>query len=154
VHAIRGRQSFENRLHKLRRQVPSWGGGVQSAHIKRLWISRRPSPSGPSLRRCARIATTLATVHPAHGVASVEVVSVVGVLRSMSVMAMLRQLRVSDCFFLMDRSGDPQPSHLGQQRGSLQSEFRRCATWSTNGPGGLLQRFHNQSAIGVFQGHR
>jgi hypothetical protein len=38
------------------------------------------------------------------------------------------------CFFLIDRSGDPQPSHLGQQGGSLQSEFRRCAAWSTNDP--------------------
>ncbi len=60
--------------------------------LKRLWTSRSPFPSGSSLRRCARIATTLATVHPAHGVAIVEVVSGDGVLRSMSVIdAMLRQ---------------------------------------------------------------
>ncbi len=51
--------------------------------LKRLWTSRSPFPSGSSLRRCARIATTLATVHPAHGVAIVEVVSGDGVLRSM-----------------------------------------------------------------------
>ena len=69
----------------------SWGGGVQSAHLKQLWTSRGPSPSGSSLRRCARIATTLAAVHPAHGVAIVEVVSGDGVLRSMSLMAILRQ---------------------------------------------------------------
>ena len=36
------RQSFENPLRKLRRQMPSWGGGVQSAHLKRLWTSRGP----------------------------------------------------------------------------------------------------------------
>src|SRR6266478_7707196 len=58
------------------------------------------------------------------------------------------------CFFLMDRSGDPQPSHLGQQGGSLQSQFGRGTAWSTNDPSGLLKRFHNQSAIRVYQGHR
>ena len=60
--------------------MPSWGGGLQSAHLKRLWTSRGPSPSESSLRRCARIAITLATVHPAHGVPIVEVVSADGVL--------------------------------------------------------------------------
>ena len=55
---------------------------------------------------------------------------------------------------LKDRSENPQPSHLGQQRGSFQSEFRRCAARSTYDPPGLLQRFHNESAIRVFQGHR
>jgi len=45
-----------------------------------------------SLRRCARIATTLATVHPAHGVAIVEAVSGDGVLGSMRVIAMLQHL--------------------------------------------------------------
>jgi hypothetical protein len=39
-------------------------------------------------------------------------------------------------FFLMDRSINPKPSHLGKQRGSFQSEFRRCAAWSTNDPAG------------------
>src|SRR5207248_2117483 len=52
------------------------------------------------------------------------------------------------------RSGSqyPQSSNLGKQGGSFQSEFRRCAAWSTDDPRGLLQRFHNQSAIGFFQG--
>ena len=58
------------------------------------------------------------------------------------------------CSFLMDRSGNPQPSHPGQQGGSLQSQFGRCAAWSTDDPANLLKCVHNQSAIGVFQGHR
>jgi hypothetical protein len=55
--------------------------------------------------------------------------------------------------FLIDRPRDIQPSHLSQQRGSFQSQFRRCAAWSTNDPANPLQCFHNQSTIGVFQGH-
>jgi hypothetical protein len=119
------RQSFENPLRKLRRQRPSGGGGVAIGTLKTALDLARALPTrGPGLIR--------------HGIAIVEVVSGDGVLRSMSVMAMLRQLRVSDCSFVMDRSGDPQPSHLGQQGGSLQSEFRRGAMWSTNDPADLL----------------
>src|SRR6202040_1271416 len=58
------------------------------------------------------------------------------------------------CSFLMDRSGNPQPSHLGKQRGSFQSQFGRCAPRSANDPSGLLKCFHNQSTIGVFQRDR
>ena len=50
------------------------------------------------------------------------------------------------CFFLMDRSGDCQPSHLGQQSGSLQSELRRCAARSPDDPAGLLECFQDQGA--------
>jgi hypothetical protein len=56
--------------------------------------------------------------------------------------------------FRMDRSGNPKPSHLGKQCGSFQSQFRRSAAWSTNDPADLLQYFHNQGAIRVFQSHR
>ena len=52
------------------------------------------------------------------------------------------------------RPQDSQASHLGKQRGSFQSQFRRCAARSTDDPDGLLKCFHNQGAIGVFQGHR
>src|SRR5216684_6047928 len=58
------------------------------------------------------------------------------------------------CSLLMDRSENPQPSHLGKQCDSFQSEFRRCAAWPTDDPAGMLKCFHNQTAIGVFQGHR
>ena len=53
-----------------------------------------------------------------------------------------------------DRPRDPQPSHPGKQRGSFQSQFRRCALWSTDDPAGLLKCFQKQSAIRGFQGHR
>ena len=56
--------------------------------------------------------------------------------------------------FLIDRSRDPHPSHLGQQRGSFQSQFRGSAARSTNDPASLLKCVHNQSAIRVFQCHR
>src|SRR6266478_2578329 len=56
--------------------------------------------------------------------------------------------------FLRDRPRDTQPSHLGKQRRSFQSQFGRCAAWSTDDPANLLKCVHNQSAIGVFQGHR
>src|SRR5690349_14439906 len=46
---------------------------------------------------------------------------------------------------LIDRSRDPHPSHLGQQRGSFQSQFHRCAARSTNDPAGLCKCFQNQS---------
>jgi len=49
--------------------------------------------------------------------------------------------------FLRDRPRDTQPSHLGKQRGSFQSQFRRRAAWPTNDPAGLLKCFQNQSAI-------
>jgi hypothetical protein len=62
---------------------------------------------------------------------------------------MLRQPWVSDCFFLMDRSGDPKPSHFGQQGVRFSPGFSPAP----RGPP-TLQRFHNQGAIGVFQGHR
>src|ERR1700758_514028 len=55
---------------------------------------------------------------------------------------------------LIDRPRNPQPSHLGKQRGSFQPQFGRSAAWPTDDPAGLLQRFHNQSTIRVFQGHR
>src|SRR5258705_12470901 len=58
------------------------------------------------------------------------------------------------CSFLRDGSRDPESFHFGKQCGSFQSEFRGCAARSTNDPADLLQRFHNQSAIRVFQGHR
>src|SRR6202040_1071468 len=58
------------------------------------------------------------------------------------------------CSFLMDRSGNPQPSHLGEQCGSFPTQFCRCAVRSTDDPAGLLQCFQNQSAIRVFQGLR
>jgi hypothetical protein len=57
-------------------------------------------------------------------------------------------------FLRMDRSENPQPSHLGKQCGSFQSQFHRSAAWSTNDPADLLQCFHNQGAIGVFQSHQ
>jgi hypothetical protein len=47
------------------------------------------------------------------------------------------------CSFLRDRPGDTQPSHLGNQRGSFQSQFRRCAVRSTDDPAGLLKCFQN-----------
>src|ERR1700722_14564371 len=47
------------------------------------------------------------------------------------------------CSFLMNRSGNPQPSHLGKQCGSFQSQFRRSAAWSTNDPADPLQYFDN-----------
>jgi hypothetical protein len=37
------------------------------------------------------------------------------------------------CFFLRDRPGETQPSHLGNQRGSFQSQFCRRAVRSTDG---------------------
>ncbi len=56
------------------------------------------------------------------------------------------------CSFLRDRPRDAQPSHLGQQRGSFQSQFRRCSAWPTDDPADLLKCFQNQTAIRVFQG--
>ena len=44
------------------------------------------------------------------------------------------------CFFLMDRSEGPQPSHHGQQDGSLHSQLGRCAAWSSHDPANPLQR--------------
>src|SRR5579862_7674087 len=58
------------------------------------------------------------------------------------------------CSFLRVRSRDTHPSHPGKQRGSFQSQFRRCAVRSTDDPAGLLKCFQNQSAIGIFQSHR
>src|SRR5271169_4918722 len=46
------------------------------------------------------------------------------------------------CFFLMNRSVDPQPSHLGQQGGSLHSEFGRRAAWPNNDPANPFQRLN------------
>jgi hypothetical protein len=50
-------------------------------------------------------------------------------------------------FFLMDGSGYPQPSHLGKQGGSFQSQLGGCAAWSTNDPANPLQRFNDQGTI-------
>src|ERR1700688_1936764 len=50
------------------------------------------------------------------------------------------------CFFLKG-SGDPQPSHLGKQGGSLQSQFGCCAAWSTNDPAKPLKRFNDHGTI-------
>jgi hypothetical protein len=48
---------------------------------------------------------------------------------------------------LKDRPRDTEPCHLGEQRGSFQSQFRRCAARSTDDPAGLLKCFQNQSAM-------
>src|SRR6266853_1249112 len=49
------------------------------------------------------------------------------------------------CSLLMDRSENPQPSHLGKQCGSFQSQCSRRTARSTYDPAGLLKRFHDQS---------
>src|ERR1700756_589958 len=48
------------------------------------------------------------------------------------------------CSFLIDRSGNPKPFHLGKQCGSFQAQFGRSAARSTNDPTDLLQCFYDQ----------
>src|SRR6202035_1537850 len=51
------------------------------------------------------------------------------------------------CPVLRNRSRNPQPSHLRQERGPFQSQFGGCTAGSAYDPAGLLKRLHHQSAI-------
>src|SRR5882724_875910 len=105
-------------------RIPSGYSEVMSFEIPKLSLSSCPS--------CADTFSKLSTL-PSYG---------------------LRCYTAPVYSLLKDRSENPQPSHLGKHCGSFQSQFRRCAARSTDDPAGLLQHFHNQGAIGVFQSHR
>ena len=53
------------------------------------------------------------------------------------------------CSFLWDRPRDAQPSHLGNKRGSLQSQSRRRAARSTDDPAGKIDEKHLKQRGGL-----
>ena len=71
-----------------------------------------------------------------------------------------RRYEALRAFFVEDRPVAEIASQFGYKPNALNvmisrfhAQFRRGPVRSTYDPAGLLQRFHNQSAIGVFQGH-